>query len=76
MEPRSSTLRLDNRGLSPPEPMMRILAALEDLAEDGMLVAKMDREPIFLFAELHDRGYSYTCNPDDSGGYLLEVFRP
>ncbi len=55
--------------------MMRILAALEGLGAGGVLVAKMDREPIFLFAELHDRGYTYTCNPDDSGGYLLEVTR-
>ena len=75
MEPKSSIVQLDNRGLSPPEPMMRILGALEELAADGVLIAKMDREPIFLFAELHDRGYTYTCNPDDSGGYLLEVTR-
>ncbi len=53
--------------------MMRILGALENLAADGVLIAQMDREPIFLFAELHDRGYRYTCDPDGSGGYLLEV---
>jgi len=75
MESKPSVVRLDNRGLSPPEPMMRILEALEQLAPDGVLVAKMDREPIFLFAELHDRGYRYTCDPDGSEGYLLEVTR-
>ena len=73
MEQKSTIVRLDNRGLSPPEPMTRILGALENLAADGVLFAQMDREPIFLFAELHDRGYRYTCDPDGSGGYLLEV---
>lgn len=67
---------LDNRGLSPPEPMLRILSALESLAGGGEIVAQMDRRPIFLFPELDERGCTYTCEPVEGGGYLLAVKKP
>ncbi len=47
---------LDNRGLSPPEPMMRILEALEHLAPGQVLEALNEREPVFLYPELQARG--------------------
>lgn len=55
--------------------MMRILTTIEDFDRDAILVANMDREPIFLFAELHDRGFAYSCDPEIGGGYLLKVYR-
>ena len=64
---------LDNRGLSPPEPMLRILAALDSLAQGGRIVAKMDRRPIFLFPELEERGCTYSCDPAQEGGFLLTI---
>lgn len=67
---------LDNRGLSPPEPMLRILAALESLARGGKIVAKMDRRPIFLFPELEERGCTYSCDPAAEGGFLLTIAKP
>jgi len=42
-------MRLDNRGLEPPQPMMRTLAALEQLPDDEELIINNDRRPIFLF---------------------------
>lgn len=67
---------LDNRGLSPPEPMLRILAALESLTSGGRIVAKMDRRPMFLFPELEERRCSYTCDPAQEGGFLLTIVKP
>ena len=67
---------LDNRGLSPPEPMLRILTALESLTPGGQIIAKMDRRPIFLFPELDERGYTYSCDPAGEGGFLLTITRP
>lgn len=67
---------LDNRGLSPPEPMLRILTALESLAPGGQIVARMDRRPIFLFPELDERGCAYSCDPAAEGGYLLTITMP
>ena len=69
-------LQLDNRGLSPPEPMLRILTALDTLPAGGSIVARMDRRPIFLFPELEERGCTYTCDPIDDGGFLLTIKKP
>lgn len=55
--PRPSTF-LDNRGLQPPEPMMRILDALEHLAPGQVLEARNERDPVFLYPELQARGAS------------------
>jgi len=49
---------LDNRGLTPPEPMMRVLEALEGLGPGAVLEVYNDREPAFLYPELEDRGVS------------------
>ncbi|MBI2767189.1 MAG: DUF2249 domain-containing protein [Chloroflexi bacterium] len=53
---------LDNRGLQPPEPMVRILEALQALPEGDRLEAIMDREPVLLYPELERRGFAWTFN--------------
>lgn len=53
--PKPST-HLDNRGLLPPEPMVRILDALEHLGPGDVLEALNEREPVFLYPELQARG--------------------
>ncbi|MDD1534812.1 MULTISPECIES: DUF2249 domain-containing protein [unclassified Bradyrhizobium] len=52
-------VHLDNRDLDPPEPMVRILAALERLAPGQTLSALLSREPVFLFRELTKRGHQW-----------------
>lgn len=69
-------VQLDNRGLSPPEPMLRILDALDALPAGGKIMAQMDRRPLFLFPELEERGCSYVCDPTEEGGYLLTIEKP
>ena len=66
-------INMDNRGLSPPEPLLRILAACEELPSGDRIEAKMDRQPIFLFPELVDRGFAYECVRREDGSYLLTV---
>lgn len=67
---------MDNRGLSPPEPLVRILAALDALPGGGRIVAQMDRQPLFLYPELEERGCSYTCDPVAEGHYELRIEKP
>lgn len=50
---------LDVRGLEPPEPMVRTLAALEQLPEGGTLVQINVRVPQFLLPRLDELGYRY-----------------
>ncbi len=63
-------MHLDNRGLEPPEPMMRILEALETLAPGEVLAAVNEREPVFLFPELAARGHAVTVERRDDGVHL------
>lgn len=57
-------VRLDNRDLDPPEPMVRILAAAETLGPGETLSALLAREPLFLFPQLERRGFNWL------GGFL------
>jgi TusA-related sulfurtransferase len=59
-------VHLDTRDLDPPEPMVRILAATEELAPGQTLSALLGREPVFLFRELTKRGHQWC------GGFTPE----
>lgn len=67
------SLELDNRGLMPPEPMVRILAGVEQLGDGEVLAALLDREPVFLFPELQRRGHAWRGGFTDGGSYALSV---
>jgi len=61
------SLHLDLSDLDPPEPMVRILAAAEELSPGKVLFAVLSREPIFLFPELTKRGHQWAGNFDETG---------
>ncbi|HET9107797.1 MAG TPA: DUF2249 domain-containing protein [Steroidobacteraceae bacterium] len=62
---------LDNRGLLPPEPMVRILDALERLGPGQVLEALNERDPVFLYPELQARGAAIHSEKVDEGVRLL-----
>lgn len=66
-------MKLDNRGLEPPEPMMRTLAALEELPEGETLSIINDRRPMFLYEQLVEKGYKQVTTPQDDGSFLIEI---
>lgn len=66
---------LDNRGLEPPQPMMRILETLETLPEGATLLAINEREPLFLYPELAERGYAYETTPHPDGSFHIAIVR-
>jgi uncharacterized protein (DUF2249 family) len=66
-------MKLDNRGLEPPEPMMRTLAALEELPEGETLSIINDRRPMFLYEQLEEKGYKQVTTPQDDGSFLIEI---
>lgn len=59
--------QLDNRELDPPEPMVRVLAALEEMREGEVLAALLCREPMFLLAELGKRGHRWRGDFEPDG---------
>jgi len=58
---------IDLRGLDPPEPMVTILQMIDAGEVEGVVVAHFDREPIFLYPELDDRGWSHELIADSCG---------
>jgi tRNA 2-thiouridine synthesizing protein A len=66
---------LDNRGLEPPQPMMRTLAALENLEANEILTIINDRRPMFLYEQLEELGYKNRTEQQEDGSYKIEIFR-
>lgn len=64
-------IHIDVRGLNPPEPMVAILQVLEG-GEVSIVTAHLDREPIFLYPELDERGWSHEVLPPHCGDQSCE----
>ena len=61
-------IHLDLRGLDPPEPMVAILTLIDAGETARVLIAHFDREPIFLYPELDDRGWTHEMIRHSCGG--------
>lgn len=70
-----ATCEVDARGLEPPEPLIRILDALERLPAGAALRARTDREPCHLFGEAERRGFSHRCEAQPDGSWLTLLSR-
>lgn len=65
---------MDLTGLTPPDPMVRILEALADMPGGAVLFALLDREPLFLLPELAQRGHEWAGNmAADGQSYRLLI---
>jgi hypothetical protein len=63
---------VDLRGLQPPEPIVRILAAVER-SPRGSLRFILPHEPAPLYALLRERGCTYSGSVREDGGYELLI---
>jgi tRNA 2-thiouridine synthesizing protein A len=66
---------IDNRGLEPPQPMIRTLAALESLGEKEVLTIINDRRPMFLYEQLEELGFRQRTEQQNDGSFKIEIFR-
>lgn len=57
--PVTAEITIDVSELVPPEPMMRILAALEELPDGGKLIVHHVRRPMHLYPRLDELGYHH-----------------
>lgn len=67
----TSTLTIDVSELVPPEPMVRILTALEELPEGATLLVHHVRRPMHLYPRLDEMGYRHETR--DLGPGKVEV---
>jgi len=64
---------IDNRGLEPPQPMMRTLKNLDKMAKGEKLAIINDRRPMFLYEELDDRGYLHETEAQSDGSFKITI---
>lgn len=73
--PAGLAAEVDARGLEPPEPMLRILAALESLPAGATLRARTDRRPLHLLPELDTRGVQHESAEQPDGSWITTLRR-
>jgi uncharacterized protein (DUF2249 family) len=71
-----TTIVLDVRGLEPPEPLLRTLAALESLPQGHQLLQINARVPQFLFPMLVERGFACDVDESHADRVLVRIWRP
>jgi uncharacterized protein (DUF2249 family) len=71
----AETAHIDVRGLNPPEPMLAILRLLETPDCGPMVIVHHEREPMFLYPELAERGWRHELIAGDPGEVRLRLTR-
>ncbi|MBM7844950.1 DUF2249 domain-containing protein [Herpetosiphon giganteus] len=69
LNPAKPCVVLDNRGLKPPEPMVRTITTLKRLPPASYLIGVTDRIPVILHETLSDEGYSF-----ESVGHIQQAY--
>jgi uncharacterized protein (DUF2249 family) len=66
---------IDVRGLEPPEPMVRILEAVEGLRAGDAIEVLHERRPMFLYPQLDERGFSHETDESEPGVVRIVIRR-
>jgi len=74
-EAERQTVWLDVRGLEPPQPLVRTLAALESLPDGHQLIQINARVPQFLLPMLSERGYACEVDSSDVDQVRVRIWR-
>jgi uncharacterized protein (DUF2249 family) len=64
---------VDGRWLEPPEPLERVLMALDRLQPGQTLRLLIHREPLPLYPILRDMGFGHTTRPMADGCYEVLI---
>jgi uncharacterized protein (DUF2249 family) len=71
-----ATVQIDVSDLVPPEPMVRILEALAQLAPGQTLLVEHVRRPVYLYPQLDAQGYQHTTDELGPGRVQLRIRKP
>ncbi|MEK5475979.1 DUF2249 domain-containing protein [Paenibacillus sp. FSL R5-0407] len=72
-ERQSKLIELDNRGLEPPQPMVRTLAAVNRCKPGDQVRIHNDRVPVFLIEELNSLGCPFTVEEQPDGSAIVTI---
>ena len=70
-----STIKLDVRGLPPPEPFVNVMQALQTLPAGAALHVQIYREPYPLYDALREAGYTWRTSALADGDFQIEIVR-
>jgi TusA-related sulfurtransferase len=71
----TQTYKLDNRGLEPPQPMIRTLKKLEQAKSGDIVIIHNDRVPMFLIEELNTLGYTFSVADQPDGSAIVTIHK-
>lgn len=74
--PATAEITIDVSELVPPEPMMRILGALEELPAGGQLTVHHVRRPMHLYPRLDEMGYAHSTTDLGPDRVELVISKP
>lgn len=66
---------IDVRGLPPPQPMVEIIRLLESPGVGSEVIVHHEREPIYLYPELAERGWTHDIVAIAPGNVRLRLTR-
>ncbi|MBX5491397.1 MAG: DUF2249 domain-containing protein [Chloroflexi bacterium] len=72
----AAVVTIDVSDLVPPEPMVRILGALEALAPGQTLLVHHVRRPVYLYPQLDALGYRHETRDREGGGVEIWIHKP
>ncbi len=71
---RAAAIVVDARGLEPPEPMVRVLNALDELPRGARLLMLIHIEPRPLFHVLERNQFAYRCELKTEGHFEVTIW--
>ncbi len=71
---RAAAMIVDARGLEPPEPMVRVLTALDELPRGERLLMLIHIEPRPLFRVLERNRFAYRCELKPEGHFEVAIW--
>ena len=71
---RAAAIVVDARGLEPPEPMVRIMNALDELPRGERLLMLIHIEPRPLFRVLGRNQFAYRCELKPEGHFEVTIW--
>jgi len=71
---RAAAIVVDARGLEPPEPMVRVLTALDELPSGERLLMLIHVEPRPLFRVLERNQFAYRCELKPEGHFEVTIW--
>ena len=68
-------MTLDVRGMEAPEPLQRVLEAIDDFVPGDELKLVIDCRPTPLFRILDRNGYAFREAPGSDSNYVITIWR-